>query len=85
MISFIKVIFDHLKIWNFHLKFQCNSFEETITNVCEHALEKLNGIFVHGDATVLQAAADACTQMLESQMAVSLLSMFNSVAHCMRP
>lgn len=56
--------------------FQCKSFDESIANVCEHALEKLNSIFVHCDATVLQAAADACKHMLESQMTVPLLSMF---------
>lgn len=66
----------------FFLFLQCKSFEETITNVCENALEKLNGIFVHGDATVLKAAADACKHMLESQMAVSLLSMSTTFVYC---
>lgn len=47
--------------------------------MCEHALEKLNGILVHSDATVLQAAADACKHMLESQGAVSLLRMFQFI------
>lgn len=65
----------HNSIISFHLMFQCNSFDVAIANVCEHALEKLNGILVHSDVTVLQAAADACKQLLESRMAVSLSSM----------
>lgn len=60
---------------SFRLIFQCDSFDGAITNVCEHALEKLNGILVHSDATVLREAADACKQLLESRMAVPLSSM----------
>lgn len=44
-----------------------------MTNLCELALEKLNAIFIHSDATVLQAASDACEQILKSRKAVTFL------------
>lgn len=36
-------------------------------------MEKLNGIFIHSDATVLQTAAEACRHLLQSHKAVSFL------------
>lgn len=55
----------------------CKSFDEAVTNLCELALEKLNGIFIHSDATVLAAAALACEHMLQSNVAVSFLGESN--------
>lgn len=52
---------------------QCKSFDEAVTNLCELALEKLNAIFVHSDVTVLQAASEACEQILKSRKAVQFL------------
>lgn len=56
--------------------FQCKSFEDAVSNLCEHAMEKLNGIFVHSDAIVLQATAKASEHLLKSQMAHSFLCKF---------
>ncbi|XP_055323121.1 serine/threonine-protein kinase ATM isoform X2 [Sitodiplosis mosellana] len=54
----------------------CKTFEDAVSNLCEHALEKLNGIFIHSDATVLQTAAEACKHLLQSQKAVSFLDKY---------
>ncbi|XP_031619505.1 serine/threonine-protein kinase ATM [Contarinia nasturtii] len=51
----------------------CNEFDEAVSNLCEHAMDKLNGIFIHSDATVLQAAAEASIHLLESSKASEFL------------
>lgn len=57
---------------------QCKSFDGAVLYLCEHLLEKLNGIFIHSDATVLQAAAEASRYLLQSKVAMYWISNCNT-------
>lgn len=55
---------------------QCETVEHAIANLCEYTIEKLDCLFLHGNAMVLQVAAKACYRLLESKLGIELAGKF---------